>query len=214
MTPDELPFLLRASRADATERGPDCPDEHALAAYVDGVLGPDAREPLELHLADCSYCLALIGLLSREAEPRSRRRWFVPPQWAAAAAVAVLAVTALVRLSQPTTTADAGWQSDVPATRNGSAPSLRLLSPGEGKTVDRQELAVRWAAVPGARYYDVRVVTDTGDVVAEEHVTGTEWRPKSETALRPGLDYFVYVDAYVSEGNAIGSEHVSFRVSE
>jgi len=50
--------------------------------------------------------------------------------------------------------------------------------------------------------------------VTEERVTGTEWRLKNPTALRPGLEYFVHVDAYVSDGKAIGSEHVSFHVSE
>jgi ribosomal protein L27 len=68
--------------------------------------------------------------------------------------------------------------------------------------------------VSGARYYDVRVVTEAGDVVAEQRLTGTEWHPGSRAALRPDLEYFVRVDAYVSEGNAIGSEHVSFRVAE
>jgi hypothetical protein len=68
--------------------------------------------------------------------------------------------------------------------------------------------------VPGAHYYDVRVVTDAGDVVTEAHVTGTDWRPMELAALRTGLEYFVHVDAYVSAGKSIGSEHVSFHVSD
>ena len=236
MTPDELSSLLRASPTNSPGRGPACPDEHAIAAFVDGTLGTDAREPLETHLADCTHCLALVGLLSRGraahatesapepaivraralAQPRSRHWRPFAPQWAAAA-VAVLAMAALVRLSQPSgPTADSGERSDVPTTRTGTAtlPGLRLLSPSPGTTVSRKQLIFRWTAVPGTHYYDVRVVTDAGDVVTEEHVTGTEWRLKNPTALRPGLEYFVHVDAYVSDGKAIGSEHVSFHVSE
>lgn len=230
MTPDDLPSLLRTSSADAPERVPTCPDEHSIAAYVDGTLETNAREPLELHLADCSHCLALVGLLSREhvvtaaeavpeptiararalAQPRSRRRVSLAPQWAAAAVV-VLAMATLISLPRPP---DTDWPPDAPATRTGNSPGLRLLSPGEGMTVDRTQLTVRWSPVAGARYYDARVVTEAGDVVAEERLTGTEWHPKERAALRPDLEYFVHVDAYVSDGNAFGSEHVSFHVSE
>ena len=117
MTPEELSSLLRISSTDTGERGPTCPDEHSIAAYVDGMLGTDDREPLELHLADCSHCLALVGLLSREhgvaatetvpdqtvakvralAQPSFRRRPFRTPAWAAAAVV-VLAVAVLISL--------------------------------------------------------------------------------------------------------------------
>ena len=233
MSPDELPSLLRKSSTDVAERGPACPDEHSIAAYVDGTLGTDDREPLELHLADCSYCLAQVGLLSREhavsateavpeptiararalAKPPARRRVFPAPQWAAAAAV-VLALAVLVSLPRPPGTTSTDWRFDTPTTRTGTSHSLQLLSPGEGMTVDRTQLTVRWSAIPGARYYDVRLVTEVGDVVAEERVTGTEWHPKNRAALRPDLEYFVHVDAYVSDGNAIGSEHLSFHVSE
>lgn len=233
MTPDELSSLLRASRTDAPERDPACPDEHSIAAYVDGTLESATRERLELHLADCSHCLALVGLLSRaqeapaaEAPPepvitrarslartRSRRWGFPAPQWAAAAAV-VLAVGTLVLVSQTPGPTRAIWQSDAPTVRTGTSPSLQLLSPDDGATIDRTQLTVRWSTVLGARYYDVRVVTEAGDVVIEDQVTGTEWSPKNHASLRPGLEYFVRVDAYVSEGKSIGSEHTSFQVSD
>ncbi len=227
MTPDALSSLLRASRTDATEPGPACPDEHSVAAYVDGTLAETDRDSLELHLADCSHCLALVGLLSREravttAEPvpelaiartrtlanaGARRGRPFAPQWAAAAVV-VLAAAALVRF------AVLPQSADVPTTRTAPSPGLSLLSPGPGAIVGRNQLTVRWTPVAGAHYYDVRVVTDAGDVVTEQQVSGTEWRPRNPAALRPGLEYFVHVDAYVSEGKSIGSEHVSFRVAE
>jgi hypothetical protein len=233
MTPDALSSLLRASQTDATEPGPACPDEHSVAAYVDGTLTDDDRDSFELHLADCSHCLALVGLLSREytvaatdpvpelaiarartlAQPAARRGRSFAPQWASAAVV-VLAAAALVRFAVLPQSADTEWRPDAPTTRTTKSAGLSLLSPAPGSTVGRNQLAVRWTPVPGAHYYEVRVVTDAGDVVTDEQVTGTEWRPGNQAALQPGPEYFVHVDAYVSEGKSIGSEHVSFHVSE
>ena len=138
------------------------------------------------------------------------------PQWAAAAVV-VVALGALVRLSQPLgPTADSATGLNAPTTRAAAASThgLTVLSPGAGATVAVNELAVRWTPVPGAHYYDVRVVTDAGDVVTEQQVTGNEWRPTNPSALQPGTEYFVHVDAFITDDKAISSEHVAFRVAE
>jgi hypothetical protein len=236
MTPDKLTSLLTvATHTDPPSPGPGCPDEHAIAAYVDGALGNAEREPLELHVADCAHCLALVGLLSREhslnstvsvpelemararalATPSARRRTFAAPRWAAAAVV-LLTAAGLVRFAEAPRSNISESGSDAPRFRSGDSgvPSLRLLSPGDGTTVDRDRLSVRWTPMPGAHYYNVRVVTDAGDLVSEEQVTGTEWRPGSGASLHAGPQYFVNVEAFVSEGKSIDSEHVSFQVSD
>ena len=66
MNPDHLTSLLAAGAANERGRSPACPDEHQIAGYVDGGLDDAAREQVELHLADCGHCLALVGLLCRE----------------------------------------------------------------------------------------------------------------------------------------------------
>ena len=38
MTPEDLPSLLSASLAEPSGRGAQCPDEHQIAAYVDGTV--------------------------------------------------------------------------------------------------------------------------------------------------------------------------------
>ena len=154
MTPEDLPSLLRALRQENSERRPDCPDEHLIAAYVDGALGDDRREGIGEHLADCGHCLALVGLLSRErtanaSQPvaelvvapdqsrvrlESRRTGSSTPQWAAAAVV-VVALGALVRLSQPMyPTGHSTTGSNAPTTRTAAASThgLTLLSPRRG----------------------------------------------------------------------------------
>lgn len=45
-----------------------CPDEHALAAYVDQQLIGAERERVESHLAKCDSCLAQVGFLIKQSE--------------------------------------------------------------------------------------------------------------------------------------------------
>jgi len=233
MGPTKLTSLLRASSGAVRERGTSCPDEEQLAAYVDGGLPPDDAERLESHLADCDACIALVGLLSRQrvepvahATPQpelarpdevlrpQRRSWRrFAPHLAAAAAVLVT-ISALTNLLQLQGTGS----PDVPgerATRNGSdvEPQLHVLYPTTGITLDAGHLRFRWSAVEGSRYYEVRIVSESGDLIREERVTGTEWQPADPLDLRPGVEYFVQVDAYPGEAKTVSSEHVPFRVT-
>jgi hypothetical protein len=108
--------------ADAGQRrGPDCPDEAALAAYADAALGSGRRAEIEEHLAGCSFCLGQVGFLVRQAEREppavpqnlldavrgSERRfaidWWPTPAWKALAAAAalVVAVAVMLQLGRP-----------------------------------------------------------------------------------------------------------------
>lgn len=236
MDSDHLRSLLATGVADDSTQSLACPDEHHVAGYVDGGLDEAARAQFELHLADCGDCLALVALLCRErgaegiATPPGaaaasapapttstpRHRWRLAPQWAAAAAL-VLATPLLFQLGR---NLDGGTEQrerpDAPATRT-LAPAgagLQLLSPEAGASVDVQRLSFRWTEVSGTPYYDVRIVTDAGDVVIQQRVTGTAWRPPAELELRPGDEYFVHVDAYPSGDKSVSSGHVPFRVSD
>ncbi|HET7204632.1 MAG TPA: zf-HC2 domain-containing protein [Steroidobacteraceae bacterium] len=233
MTADDLRSLLRTAATGNGQRTSACPDEHQIAAYVDGVLEASGRETLELHLADCSACLALVGLLSRErdanpggtvpeqAVSRARnvvmanpRRHPVAPQWAAAAAV-VLSMSVLLFVTQQPGPVD-GLQEPSSARATRSIPSgvsaVQVLYPRAGMAVDPKSLTFRWTEVPGSHYYDVRVVNDSGELIGERRVVGTEWRSTGQLALHPGADYFVHVDAYPSEAKSVSSEHVPFSV--
>lgn len=232
---EHLTSLLAAGAVPDQGSSPACPDELEIAGYVDGTLGASACEPLERHLADCSHCLALVALLSRERDTEARetvpaavvaparapvttrptRRWLSAPQWAAAAAL-VLAVPLLLELGRgPDRGVEGQGRPDAPATRNlgSGTAALQVLAPLPGTVVDGRRLAFRWEAVPGSPYYDVRVVTDAGDVVIRERVTGTTWRPPVGLQLQPGAEYFVHVDAYPSGDKAVSSDHVPFRVA-
>jgi anti-sigma factor RsiW len=236
MSPDHLTSLLAAGPIDASGRSLACPDEYQIAGYVDGGLDAAARERVERHLADCRHCLALVGLLCRERDVEAiepvpkdvpvqtsvqatkwpQRRWHLAPQWAAAAAL-VLAVPLLLQLGRNLDRGVEGQgRPDPPATRTLASPAvgLRVLAPGAGAAVDPRRMSFRWTEVSGSPYYDVRIVTDAGDVVVQQRVTGTTWRPPAQLNLQPGAEYFVHIDAYPSGDKAVSSDHVLFRVSD
>jgi len=236
MSPDHLKLRLAAEATNDPLRSPACPDEHQIAGYVDGGLAEAARGQVELHLADCGHCLELVGLLCRErntvaiepvpdavtaparavATKGPRRQWRLAPQWAAAATL-ILAVPLLLQLGR-NVDRDTGGQGppEPPATRMlaPTATGLQLLSPGAGAAVDTRQLLFRWTEVPGTPYYDVRIVTDAGDVVIQQRVTGTTWQLPAQLDLQPGAEYFVHIDAYPSGDKAVSSDHVPFQVTE
>src|SRR5688572_1331427 len=127
---DDITSRLRSAATGPRGRGSGCPDEHEIAAYVDGTLPASSAPRLEAHLADCDSCIALIGLLSREREgaaseavpevtlartralvPSKRRGWsrFAPHlATAAAILVTVSALTGLLELQGTRTGGDTG----------------------------------------------------------------------------------------------------------
>lgn len=236
MNPDHLTSLLSAGAPHDAGPSPACPDEHRIAGYVDGRLDDAARQQVELHLADCVHCLALVGLLCRgrrgadpvENVPRTigapaehrtvegqQRRWRLAPQWAAAAAL-VLVVPVLLLLGRNLDGRIEGQRHPASSVTRvtESTPGLQVLSPGAGAAVDADRLSFRWTEVPGTPYYGIRIVTDEGDLVIQQRVDGTTWRPPAQLNLRPGVEYFVLVDAYPSGDKAVSSEHVPFRVAD
>ena len=237
MNKERLTTLLAEGAADTPGRSATCPDEHRIAGYVDGRLDEAARAQVECHLADCEHCPTLVSLLCRVrgaeaivepvpdellAQARALvtqeppRRWRLAPQWAAAATL-VLAVPLLLQIGRNLDRgAEGQGRPAAAATRTlGPTPAgLQVLSPGRGTAVDARSLRFRWTEVSGTPYYDVRIVTDAGDVVIQQRVTGTTWQPPARLGLQPGAEYFVHVDAYPSGDKAVSSDHVPFRVSD
>ena len=234
MHPEDLTSLLRLAAAGERQRTAACPDDHQIAAYVDGTLDPKDCEQLELHLADCTACTGLVGILSNQRdiaamEPvpelvlaRARRsgkkvlqRWthYVPHLTAAAAVL--FSVSLLMHFAQdqgPATEPQITLERPLTRSALPSMPQLQVLTPSAGMTVDPNELVFRWTAIPGSRFYEVRIVTESGELVSEKRVVETEWRPTGELDLRPGAEYFFRVDAYPSEAKTLSSNHIPFRI--
>jgi hypothetical protein len=224
----KLQDLFHRASNRTWEWAPACPDEHQIAAYVDGTISESSRDEVELHLADCERCTLLVGTLFRleidsshtptpEVLERARglvdakrRRWTEYLPRLAAAAVLVIAVGVAFNARQDPTVQS---ESDYRITRGVTSPRpMEVLAPAAGAGVQAKELEVRWTELPGTRYYRVRIVTASGALVTEQRVTDTHWRPGSAVPLQAGQDYYVRVDAYPAVGPSTGSIHVPFTV--
>ncbi len=235
MTLEHLAARLAEIQPELADPTPDCPDEHTIAGYVDGRLDAAASGQLERHLADCGHCLGLVALLSGEHEtgavvrsspedtpspaairPARQWRWHAVQKWAVAAAL-VLAVPILYQTGRNADPVIEDQAGDPSTTTRMAAPAgrgLRLLAPGAGAAVNPSRLLFSWTEVSGSPYYDLRILTDEGDVVVEQRVPGTSWRPPAALGLEPGAEYFVLVEAFPSGDKPVSSRHVPFRIAE
>lgn len=228
--------LFRDSAGPTEEATPVCLSPDQLAAYQDAALHDGERALAETHLAVCDRCLGQLAALSRaEAVPDaesgipasliaraeamyasparvvapSRRRWAA--SLAAAAALLLGLGLALYPLLGPD---DMRGNPSAPQTRlaNPKLVQPRILAPAAGSVVRPSEQVFLWSEVYGSLFYDVRVVSPDGDLLLRERVTGTRWLIPEDLQLKPGEEYFVRVDAYLSDSKYLSSEHHVFRV--
>lgn len=216
--------LLQRSAAGDHERTAFCPDDHGIAGFVDGTLDDRARELITRHLPDCLACVSRVGLLTRllrehaaesvrEAPQADTKKWQrIAPQWAVAASL-VLAIAYLAGNSDLPSNMD---QGNFQATRNldSSIAAPEILAPSSGVIGSRDAFVIRWTEVPGSLYYKVRVVTDVGNLVSEQRVEALEWTINRDLNLESGREYFIRVDAYLSDAKSISSQHIPFRLRD
>jgi hypothetical protein len=240
MNYQQLIERIRNLRSQGAGPGPTCPDDHQIAAAIDGTLKRVDRDAFERHVSDCDACIARIGVLNglravEVMEPvpditlarakRIARRARVSrhvPRWATAAVVVLALTFAYDRYSPDDHDPDASVsalppvatpQADFRPKRN-IAPNEfipKVLTPIEGALIDPGKTLFRWTDISGSLYYDVRVVTWEGDMVWQERVNGTEWWLPDKLELESGAEYYVRVDAYLAEAKNIRSRHVLFK---
>lgn len=219
MKKDELKSLLQQPEV-AVERQPGCPDDYQLAAYMDVGLNERDHQRFELHLADCAWCIGRVGIIGRAGEVEttvpvlelSRTRWRPAPRWAVAA-VLVLIIGVGSQLNFPYLSTQ---PIDIRETRNidPGAMGPSFLSPLEGMTITPATGVFNWTAVPASLYYQVRIVSDEGDLLWKERVNATQWGLPGELSLAPGAEYYVRVDAYLAEAKTLNSDYLLFRIEK
>ena len=93
-------------------------------------------------------------------------------------------------------------------------PQPEILAPMPGIAAGRDNLVIRWTEVPESLYYEVRIVSDAGDLVSLHRVDAAEWTLDDETDLGSGQEYYIRVDAYLTDSQSIRSDHIPFRVKD
>ena len=239
MNRDELKYLLKQPVMVA-ERNLGCPDDSELASYMEGGLSEQNHNKFERHLSDCDFCMERVGLLGRAKDieagnrvpdlvlARSKKLVQNPehlhkglryaPRWAAAAVV-VLAIGFLADLESPnqvsTELTPPGTQPPMIRQERNVDPNALLphvISPHDGSTINPTTQQFVWAPIHDSLFYQVRIVSDVGDLVWQERVTGTQWRLPAGLSLVSGAEYFVRVDAYLTESKSLNSDYVVFKV--
>ena len=229
MNQDKLKDLLKQSEVPI-ERQADCPDDYQLASYMDGGLSERDHGGFEVHVADCAFCIERIGILGRAGEMESstatpaqvraqasrRSHWRRAPGWAAAALVVLAVGFVANQQSVHQVPADINELTSPPIVTERyveqTSPIPELLSPLAGSSVDREKLVFKWKAVPDSLFYDIRIVSNDGEMITRQRVWDTQWPLPADTQLQADTEYFVRVDAYVSEARALSSEHIVFKI--
>lgn len=231
--------LKRAIRRDDFQT--DCPSDDQLASYHEGGLTDEEHGRLETHLADCGYCLSRVGALGRAVDteadhpvprlllararglaegshaavsrPRIHRRWAM-----AAAVLLVLGAASLFRPGDEITLTGL----DVPGSparglRVSRSTDLDSLAVGKSLAGDGMGIRIErngfnWSAVADSRFYQVRVVSDEGDLLWQERTSDTRWELPTGLQLASGDEYFLRVDAFITETKSVSSDYLGFAV--
>jgi hypothetical protein len=186
--------------AEQTER--DHPSAGVLAAFVDGTLPLAERAAIESHLADCDDCRAGVIAAVRFARPRvSVRRWYLP----AAAAAAVLLVTAIGRERAPNVTREPVMREPVISTTE--APVA--LAP---RGLVSRPVRLVWTTVAFADRYRVTLFDDAGRAIYETQTRDTSAVVPDSIHLELRQPYFWKMEAQTGWNRWVASELIEFSV--
>jgi hypothetical protein len=129
----------------------------------------------------------------------------------------------LLVLSPPTPSVPMIAKAEPPPSRNAPANEILrrpqqlpevlpvILSPPQDGTVEREHLEFSWKPVSRSRYYGIRVVTSDGDLLWEGQTEGSALHFPSDVVLKGG-SYFVWITAYLTDGQVAKSSPVRFLV--
>jgi hypothetical protein len=237
MNIDEIKSALNQHGAEIAGPTPACPDDYVLASFIEGGLSERDHEQFTEHLSGCEFCIDRIGIIGRaqDAEPdmpipdfvsaraqkfaesanstANGREWSRSvPRWAAAAVV----VLALGLILQPQLPDKPDMDPVVRETRiiNPISMGPSLLSPLEGMAISPEHDYFSWTTIANSQHYQVRIVSDEGDLLWQEQVSETRWKLPADLMLAADTEYYVRVDAYLAESKALSSDYILFKVEQ
>jgi hypothetical protein len=102
-----------------------------------------------------------------------------------------------------------------PTVRSGHKTVLEpaLVFPTAGAMVPENEIDFRWEPVAGALDYEVKLLTEEGDMVWTDISSASSLRLPADVKLEAGRKYFVQVRANLAEGKSAQSAPIAFTVT-
>jgi hypothetical protein len=205
---------LRAQKSlERRSQTSECPDELAIADFVEGRLAPAARAQVVAHLVTCARCRSLVSatghLLADESVVRQLprvqelrwQRWSWPVGLAAAAAVLLLV--------WPRGTSDV---EPVPALREpplaGPVTPVPIAPRASVARVDR----FVWSRMAEADRYRLRLFNEEGALVWTGEGSDTSLSLPDSVRLPAPATYFWKVEAQTEWQRWAGSDLVKFRL--
>lgn len=186
-------------------------DAKEVAAYVDGTLPVEQRPKLESHLADCDPCREDVVAVRRSVRGAHRRagRRLIP----LAVAAGLAGILAVGILSRGTERADETVYREGTAALQEGSPLIEVVQPKSGGTLYRDAARFTWRPVEPDVFYRFTLTDTVGDVLWRGETRDTTLTLASEVALRPGDEYFWYVDTLLESGASATTDIVGFRVA-
>jgi hypothetical protein len=87
-----------------------------------------------------------------------------------------------------------------------------LLSPTPDERVNASQLEFRWKAKDGAAFYEVEIVSETGDVVWKQRTVASVLKIPASVHLEKGKSYYVWVQTHTVHGQVEQSKAVRFTI--
>jgi hypothetical protein len=219
-----------------------CPEERTYADLMGGTLAEEERARTLGHLAKCQKCLDLVAcLVEVEAQPQdhtpdellaaamklgteqksvpifSRYQW--QTSLAAAAGIVLLVSVLVTQYPQSDNGISGGEQSSSTQTETESVrlkrqdgDGLSMLFPADGAVIEPSQTEFRWSGVDRSLYYEIQVLSESGDIVWEGRTEDTRMQLPTGIELEPEQGYFVWVRVYLPDGKTIKSKAVAIRV--
>lgn len=171
----------------------DCVAPEELLALVDGTAPEAERLRVLRHVGICRRCRDELDVLRLAADVASRVAARQVPWRALAAAAAVVIVAGGVLWQR-------AQRSDDDTLRTVTPPAaVRLLAPGE-EAPATLPLTLVWSRVPGARRYQVEILTPEGTVAFAVAGADTTVVVPPTGGLTAGVDYRWWVRATLENG--------------
>lgn len=194
----------------------ECLEEQAIADFVEGRLGAEARAPVVAHLLTCARCRAVAQATSRlladpavareiprAGPPAAERRW---RHWSLPLGVA--AAAAVLLLVWPSTNDTGSTPGLREPTDTGTVP-VGIAPRGSVARVDR----LVWSSVPRAERYRLRLYDNEGAVLWTAETTDTSVALPDSVVLAPRVTYFWKVEAQTGWRRWVASDLVEFQLT-